>query len=103
ADLAFKIRAVSSGGGRVRVEFAIGAVGENPVEGDQNKVSENFLFDAALGFAVKVLDFKNTLACLVKLLDAPPAMIGIDELVKWIALRVEQGGSQAKYAVADVV
>ena len=65
-------------------------------------MGEDFLFDTALGLAVKVLDDEDALADLVKLLDAPSAMVDVDELLERIALRIEQGGTQAKYAVADL-
>ena len=52
---------------------------------------------------MKVLDDKDTFAHLVKLLDAPSAMVDVDELVERIALGIEQGGAQAKHAVGDPV
>ena len=83
-------------GSRARIELDVGLVGEEPVQSDQNKVGEDFLFDAALGLAVKVLDDEDALAHFVKLLDAPSAMVDVRELLERIAMRIEQGGAQVK-------
>ena len=83
-------------GSRARIELDVGLVGEKPVQSDQNKVGEDFLFDAAFGLAVKVLDNEDALAHFVKLLDAPAAMVDVRELLERIAMGIEQGGAQAK-------
>jgi len=105
ADRRSRAGTLGSGGrySQASIEFDVGPVGKEPVQSDQNEMSEDLLFDAALGLAVKVLNLKDTLAHLVKLLDAPPAMIDVNELLGRIALRIKQGGSQAKHAVADLV
>ena len=75
--------------GRVGIELDVGPIGEKPVEGDQNKMGKDFLFDTALGLAVKVLDDEDALAHLVKFLDAPSARVDVDELLERIAMRIE--------------
>ena len=90
-------------GGRVRIEFGVGAIGEEPVQSDENKVGEDLLFDTALGPAVKVLNVEDTFAHLVKLFDAPSAMVDVDEVLERISLRIEQGGTQAKWVLCDSV
>ena len=90
-------------GGPARIEIDVGPIGEEPIQGDQNEVGKDFLFDTALGLGVKVLDDEDALADLVKLLDAPSAMVGVDKLLERIAMRIEQRGAQAKYAVGDFV
>lgn len=90
-------------GGRAGIEFDVGAIGEEPVESDQNKVGEDLLFDAAFGPGVKVLNVEDTLANLIEFLDAPSAMVDVDELLERIPLGIDQGGAQAKYAVGDPV
>ena len=90
-------------GGGARIELDVGTIGEEPIEGDQNEVGKDFLFDAALGLGVKVLDDEDALAHLVKLLDAPSAMVDVDEHLERIATCIEQRGAQAKYAVRDFV
>src|SRR2546425_11100176 len=90
-------------GGRVRIEFDVGPIGEKPVQGDQNEMGKDFLFNTALGRAVKILDDEDALAHLVKFLDAPSAMVDIDELLERIALPIEQCSTQAKYAVRNFV
>src|SRR5438876_215014 len=92
--LARQWHSLKESGGRgsgAGIEFDVGAVGEEPVQSDQNKVSEDLLFDTALGLGVKVLDDKDALAHLVKLLDAPSAMVDVDKLLERIALGIEQG------------
>ncbi len=98
ADRQTRAGTLGSGGrgGRASIEFDVGPVGEEPVQSDQNEVGEDLLFDTALGLAVKVLDEEDTFAHLVKLLDAPSAMVDVDELLERIALPIEQGGPQAK-------
>lgn len=86
-----------------RIELKVGPIGEEPIQGDQNEVGKDFLFDTALGLGVKVLNDEDALADLVKLLDAPSAMVDEDELLERIAMRIEQCGAQAKDAVADFV
>ena len=83
-------------GDRARIEFNVGPVGEEPIQSDQNKMGEDLLFDTAQSFAVKVLDVHNALAHLVKLLNAPAAMVDADELLERIPLHIEQGRTQAK-------
>jgi hypothetical protein len=90
-------------GAGARIELVVGAIGEQPIEGDQDEMGEDFLFDTTLGLGVKVFDDEDALAELVKLLDAPSAMVDIDELLERIALRIEQRGAQAKYGVGDFV
>ena len=63
------------------IEIDVGPIGEEPIQGDQNEVGKDFLFDTALGFGVKVLDDEDALADLVKLLDAPSVMVDVDELL----------------------
>jgi len=94
---------VGEGGGPARIELDVGLIGEEPIQGDQNEVSKDFLFDAALGFGVKVLDVEDALADLVQLLDAPSFMVDVDELLKRIVMRLEQRGTQAKDGVRDFV
>lgn len=89
--------------GRARIELNVGLIGEEPIQGDQNEVGKDFLFDAALGFGVKVLDVEDALADLEQLLDAPSSMVDVDELVQRIAMRIEQRGTQAKDGVRDFV
>ena len=98
ADRRSRAGTLGSGGrgGRASMEFDVGPVGEEPIQSDQNKMGEDLLFDTALGFAVKVLDDKDTLAHLVKLLDAPSAMVDVDELLERITLHIEQGSTQAE-------
>ncbi len=76
-------------GGPIRIERDVGPIGEKPVQGDQNEMGKDFLFDTALGLAVKVLDDEDALAHLVKFLDAPSAMVDVDELLERIAMRIE--------------
>lgn len=83
-------------GGRASVVLGIGAVGEKPVESDQNEMGEDFLFHTARGLAVKVFDPEYTFADLVKLFDTPSGMVDVDELLERIALRIGQGGTQTK-------
>ena len=90
-------------GGPASIELDVGPIGEEPIQGDQDEVGKDFLFHAALGLGVKVLDDEDAFADLVKLLDAPSAMIDIDEFLERIAMRVEQRGAQAEYAVGDFV
>ena len=90
-------------GGLARIEIDVGLIGEEPIQGDENEVSKDFLFDTALGFAVKVLDVENALAHLVKLLNAPSAMVDADELLERIAMHIEQRGAQAEQAAGDFV
>ena len=90
-------------GAGARIELVVGAIGEQPIQGDQDEMGEDFLFDTTLCLGVKVFDDEDALADLVKLLDAPSAMVDIDELLEWIALRIEQRGAQAKYGVGDFV
>lgn len=85
------------------IEFDVGPVGEEPVESNQNIVGEDFLFNATFGLAVKVFDDKDTLADLVKLLDAPSAMVDVDEPLERIALGIQQSSPQAKDSAGDVV
>ena len=97
------IAGAGGSGGTARIELAVGPIGEEPIEGDQNEVGKDFLFDTALGLGVKVLDDEDALADLVKLLDAPSFMVDVDELLERIAMRIEQRGAQAKDAVGDFV
>ena len=90
-------------GSSTGVKFDIGAVGEKPVQSDQYKVGEDLLFDATLGLAVKVFDFEDTLTDLVKFLDAPSAMVNLDERLQRKEFGIEQGGTQAEYGLADFV
>jgi hypothetical protein len=83
-------------GGWARIELDVGAIGEEPVEGDQNEVGEDLLFNAALGSAMKIFNDEDALAHLVKFLDAPSAMVDIDELLERISNIIKQGGAQAK-------
>ena len=94
---------VLGSGGQARIELDVGSVGEEPIQGDQNKMGKDFLFHTALGPAVKVLDDEDALAHLVKLLYAPSAMVDVDELLQRITMRIEQRGAQAKYVVGDFV
>ena len=92
-------RSVAGAGGSgipAGIELDIGPVGKEPIQGDQNEVRKDFLFDAALGLGVKVLDDEDALGDLVKLLDAPSAMIDVDELLERISMHIEQRGAQAK-------
>jgi hypothetical protein len=91
------------GGGGGGIDLDVGLIGEKPIQGDQNEVGKDFLFDAALGFGMKVLDVEDALAELVQLLDAPSAMVDVDELLERIAMRIEQRGTQAKDGVRDFV
>ena len=68
------------------IELGVRPIGEEPVHGDQDEMREELLFDAALGSGVKVLDDKDVLAHLVKLLDAPAAVVDIHELLERITL-----------------
>ena len=88
ADRQSRAGTLGSGGrgGRASIEFDVGPVGEEPVQGNQDEVGEELLFDAALGSGVKVLDDKDVLADLVQLLDAPPAMVDLHELLERITL-----------------
>ena len=76
-------------GDPARIELDVGLIGEEPIQGDQNEVGKDFLFDAALGFGVKVLDVEDALADLVQFLDAPSSMVDVDELVERIAMGIE--------------
>ena len=67
-------------GGWASAEFDVGAIGEEPTEGDQNEMGKDFLFDTAFGLAMKILYDEHTLAHLVKFLDAPSAMVDLDKL-----------------------
>ena len=98
ADRRSRAGSLRSGGRgeRASIQFNVSPVGEEPIQSDQNKMGEDLLFDTAQGFAVKVFDINNALAHLVKLLDAPSAMVDVDELLKRITLHIEQGRSQAK-------
>ena len=58
-------------------------------------MGKELLFDAALGFAMKILNDEDALAHLVKFLDAPSAMVDIDELLERIS-NIKHGGAQAK-------
>ena len=98
-----RIGGIGGSGGSARIELQVGPIGEEPIQGDQNEVGKDFLFDTAFGLGVKVLDDEDALADLVKLLDAPSAMIDVDELLERITMRIEQCGAQAKDAVADFV
>src|SRR5207253_11181801 len=53
-------------GGRARIEFDVGAIGEEPVGGDQNEVGKEPLFDAAHGLAMKILNDEDALAHFVQ-------------------------------------
>ena len=75
-------------GCRVSIQVEVGAIGEEPIQGDQNEVGKDFLFNTALGPGMKVLDDEDALAHLVKLLDAPSAMVDVDELLERIAMRI---------------
>src|SRR5881396_1107383 len=75
-------------GSRGRIEINVGPIGEKAVQGDQNEVGKDFLFDTALGLGVKVLNDEDALAHLVKLFDAPSAMVDVDELLERIAMRI---------------
>jgi hypothetical protein len=86
-----------------RIDLQVGPISEEPIQGDQNEVGKDFLFDTAFGLGVKVLNDEDALADLVKLLDAPSAMVDVNELMEGIAVGSEQGGAQAKDAVADFV
>jgi hypothetical protein len=86
-----------------RIELDVGPIGEESIQGDQNEMGKDFLFDAALGFGVKVLDDEDAFAHLIKLLDAPSAMINVDQLLERITMRIEQRGPQAKDGVTDFV
>ena len=103
--LAVRRSSVGAGGsgGPARIELDVGPIGEEPIEGDQNEVGKEFLFDTALSLGVKVLDDENALADFVKLFNAPAGMVDIDEGLERIPLRIEQRGAQAKHAVADFV
>ena len=90
-------------GVRARIELKVGPIGEEPIQGDENEVGKDFLFDAALGLGVKVLNDEDAFADLVKLLDAPSAMVDGDEFLERIAMRIEQCDAQAKDAVANFV
>ena len=98
-----RIAGTGRGGGPARLELDVGPIGEEPIQGDQNEVRKDFLFDTALGLGVKVLNDEDALADLVKLLDAPAVMVDVDELLERITMRIEQCGTQAKYAVRDFV
>ena len=98
-----RIAGTRRSGGPGRIELEVGPIGEEPIEGDQNEVGKDFLFDTALGSGVKVLDDEDALADLVKLLDAPSVMVDVDELLERITMRIEQCGAQAKDTVADFV
>ena len=87
----------------VGIEFDIGLIGEEPIEGDQNEVGKELLFDTALGLGVKILDDEDALTDFVKLLNTPAGMVDIDEGLERIPLRIEQRGTQTKHAVADSV
>ena len=90
-------------GGPGRIEFDVGPIGEEPIEGEENEVGKDFLFDTALSLSVKVLDGEDAFADLVKLLDAPSAMVNINEVPERIAIWIEQRRTQAKDAVPDFV
>ena len=107
-SLAIRARLAGGSGGLARenaagIEFNVGLIGEEPIQGDENEVGKDLLFDTALGLGVKVLDDEDALADLVKLLDTPSAMVDIDESLQRITLRIEQRRTQAKQAVADFV
>ena len=97
------IAGTGGSGGPARIELDGGPIGEEPIQGDQNEVGKDFLFDTALGLGVKVLDDEDALADLVQFLDAQSAMVDVDELVERIAMHIEQCGAQAKYGVRDFV
>ena len=80
-------------GGPVRIELDVGSIGEKPVQGDQNEMGKDFLFDTALGLGVKVLDDEDALADLVKLLDAPAVMVDVDEVLERITMHIKQCGA----------
>ena len=92
-EIGLKIWRIESGTGGsgvpVRIEVAVGAVGEEPIQGDQKEVGKDFLFDAPFGLGVKVLDVEDALADLVKLLNAPSAMVDVDEFLERIAMRIQ--------------
>ena len=83
-------------GGPARMKLDVGLIGKEPIQGDQNEVGEDFLFDATFGFGVKVFDVEDTLADLIEFLDAPSSMVDVDELLQRIARRIEQRRTQAK-------
>ena len=91
-----RMAGVGGSGGSARIELDFGPIGEEPIQGDQNEVRKDFLFDTALGLGMKVLDDEDALADLVEFLDAPSAMVDVDELLERIAMRIEQRGAQAK-------
>ena len=97
------IAGTGGSGDPARIELDIGPIGEEPIQGDQNEVGKDFLFDTALGLGVKVLDDEDALANLVEFLDAPTVMVDVDELLKRVAMRIEQCSAQAKYSVRDFV
>jgi hypothetical protein len=91
------------GGGPARIELDVRPISEEPIQGDQNEMGKDFLFHTAFGPAVKVLDDEDAFAHLVKLLDAPSAMVDVDELLERVTMRIEQRGAQAKYTVGNFV
>src|SRR6185295_13802541 len=90
-------------GSSAGIEFGVSLIGEEPVEGDQNEVGEDFLFHSALGLGVKILNADDALADLVEFFNAPPAMVDVHEFLEWIALGVEQRRAQAKDGAGDGV
>ena len=81
----------------------ISVVGEETVYGNQEEVGKDFLFDASFGLGVKILDVEDMLADLIELLNAPPAMVDVYELLERIALLIQQRSSQSKHAPRDFV
>ncbi len=86
------------------IECVVRPIGEQPVHGDQDEMREELLFDAALGFGMKLLDEEQALAHLVEFLDAPTGMVEIHELLERIPLLgADQGGAQAKSAAGHLI
>ena len=91
-------QAVLEVGGHRRFRAALAAavhpvfalVGEQPGQGDQDEVREQFLFHRALALAVEVLDAQGALADLEQLLDAPSSMVEGREVFDAGCLRIEQ-------------
>ena len=56
------IAGAGGSGGTASIELDVGPIGEEPIEGDQNEVGKDFLFDTALGLGVTVLDDEDSIA-----------------------------------------
>ena len=72
-----------------QIEVNVGLIGEDTVHGDEGKVCEEFLFNTAFTFGMKIFDDEQPFANFVKFFDAPSSVVNVNQILFFILILIK--------------